>query len=156
MELFDLFAPKMKSVCLRYIKHNHDAEEAMLVAFTSAFSKIHSLKHEELAESWLKDLMVGTCCAIAKKNFADAPVSKHSNDEKLSLSKLSISKNQAKKALTVLKGYARIMFTLVFVDRYSTEQASRFLSMPEEECLIYLHNAKIAVTAQLVKMSNPK
>jgi len=156
MELFDQYAPKMKSVCLRYINHNHEAEEAMLVAFASAFSKIQSLKQDDLVETWLKDLMVKTCCQITKKSIGNIPPTKQAFESKTLASKISASKTQAKKAYVTLKGYARIVFTLVFVDKYSTEDASRFLGMPEEECLIYLHNAKSTVLGQLEKISHPK
>ncbi|MCF6308783.1 MAG: hypothetical protein L3J09_12645, partial [Flavobacteriaceae bacterium] len=45
-QLFELFAPKMLSVCRQYLKNNALAEEVMLSGFLKVFTHLNSFKFE--------------------------------------------------------------------------------------------------------------
>lgn len=56
--LFELYAPKMLSVCRYYIKDLQRAEDAMLNGFFKVFSNLKSFKSEGSFEGWIRRIMV--------------------------------------------------------------------------------------------------
>ena len=56
--LFEMYAPKMLSVCRYYIKDLQHAEEAMLNGFFKVFSNLKSFKAEGSFEGWIRRIMV--------------------------------------------------------------------------------------------------
>lgn len=56
--LFELFAPKMLSVCRYYIKDLQHAEEAMLNGFLKVFSNLTNFRNEGSFEGWVRRIMV--------------------------------------------------------------------------------------------------
>ncbi|MFI0430419.1 RNA polymerase sigma factor [Mariniflexile sp. HMF6888] len=56
--LYELYAPKMLSVCRYYIKDLQHAEEAMLNGFFKVFSNLSSYRAEGSFEGWIRRIMV--------------------------------------------------------------------------------------------------
>ncbi|WP_299553253.1 RNA polymerase sigma factor [Seonamhaeicola sp.] len=56
--LFELYAPKMLSVCRYYIKDLQQAEEAMLNGFFKVFSNLRNFKAAGSFEGWIRRIMV--------------------------------------------------------------------------------------------------
>jgi RNA polymerase sigma-70 factor (ECF subfamily) len=57
-KLYEVYAPKMLSVCRYYVKDVQKAEEAMLNGFFKAFTNLSSFKNEGSFEGWLRKIMV--------------------------------------------------------------------------------------------------
>lgn len=64
-QLYELFAPKMFAICLRYSKNREEAEEILQEGFVQVFKSLKSFKHEGSFEGWVRKIMV-YCCI---KNF---------------------------------------------------------------------------------------
>ena len=75
--LFEKFAPKMLTVCIRYAKNKSDAEDVLQDAFIKVFNKISEFKKEGSLEGWIRRIMVNTSLDQIRKN------SKFSNDTDL-------------------------------------------------------------------------
>jgi RNA polymerase sigma-70 factor (ECF subfamily) len=56
--LFEMYAPKMLSVCRYYIKDLQHAEEAMLNGFFKVFSNLKNFREEGSFEGWIRRIMV--------------------------------------------------------------------------------------------------
>ncbi len=63
-QLYELFAPKMMIVCLRYSKNLEEAEEILQDGFMRVFKYISQYKHEGYFEGWIRKIMVN--CALQK------------------------------------------------------------------------------------------
>src|SRR5438309_8385659 len=59
-ELYRLFAPGMFTVCLRYGKDRHEAEEILQEGFIKVFSSLHQYRNEGSLEGWIRRIMVTT------------------------------------------------------------------------------------------------
>ncbi len=57
-ELFELFSPKMLSVCRQYLKQHSLAEEVMLNGFFKVFTKIEMYSGNGSFEGWIRRIMV--------------------------------------------------------------------------------------------------
>ena len=57
-DLYDLFAPKMFAVCLRYSKNREEAEEILQEGFVQVFKSLKSFRYEGSFEGWIRKIMV--------------------------------------------------------------------------------------------------
>ena len=62
--LYELYAPKMFVVCLRYSKNKEEAEEIVQEGFMKVFSFLHQFRSEGSFEGWIKKIMVN--CALQR------------------------------------------------------------------------------------------
>lgn len=63
-KLYDLFAPKMLGVCMRYAKNREEAEEVLHEGFMRVFTYIKKFKGIGSFEGWIRKIMVN--CALSK------------------------------------------------------------------------------------------
>jgi len=63
-QLYQLFAPKMFAVCLRYSKKREEAEEILQEGFIQVFKSLKKFRHEGSFEGWMRKIMVN--CALAR------------------------------------------------------------------------------------------
>lgn len=61
-KLYNLFAPKMLGVCLRYAKNREEAEEILQEGFLRVFTYINTFKGAGSFEGWIRKIMVN--CAL--------------------------------------------------------------------------------------------
>jgi RNA polymerase sigma-70 factor (ECF subfamily) len=66
--LFDKFARKMLSVCLRYAKNEEQAEDVLQDGFVKVFVKLKDFKSEGSLEGWIRRIMVNTALDQIRKN----------------------------------------------------------------------------------------
>src|SRR5690606_2296616 len=65
--LFELYAPKMLSVCRYYIADLHYAEDIMLNGFLKVFNHLKSFKNEGSFEGWMRRIMVRESISFLRK-----------------------------------------------------------------------------------------
>lgn len=63
-KLYELYAPKMLVVCLRYAKSKDEAEDILQEGFMKVFTFLHQYKFEGSFEGWIRKIMVN--CALQK------------------------------------------------------------------------------------------
>lgn len=67
--IFDRFAGKMMSVCMRYSKSRQAAEDVMQDGFIRVFKKLHTFQHKGSFEGWIRTIMVNTALkALSNKH----------------------------------------------------------------------------------------
>lgn len=57
-KIYELYAPKMLSVCRQYVKDLQHAEETMLSGFLKVFTHLSDFKAEGSFEGWIRKIMV--------------------------------------------------------------------------------------------------
>ena len=67
-KLFDMFAPKMFGVCLRYAKNTEQAEDVLQDGFVKVFTKLSHFKGGGSLEGWIRRIMVNTSLDQIRKN----------------------------------------------------------------------------------------
>nr|WP_319399709.1 RNA polymerase sigma factor [uncultured Carboxylicivirga sp.] len=59
-QLYEMFAPKMLGVCMRYCKGRDEAEDCLQEGFIKVFSKIHLFGFKGSFEGWIRRIVVNT------------------------------------------------------------------------------------------------
>ena len=67
--LFNLYAPVMKSICLRYMKNEVDAEDALIKGFYKILSNIRTYSGTGNFEGWMKRVVINECLMLLRKNY---------------------------------------------------------------------------------------
>ena len=66
--LFRMYAPVLKSICLRYMKSEVDAEDVLVKGFYKIFSNIKAYSGLGSFEGWMKRIVINECLMLLRKN----------------------------------------------------------------------------------------
>ncbi len=66
-QLYHQYHKAMYNTCLRMLKIEADAEDAMQNAFIDVFTKLESFRYESTIGAWIKRIVVNTCINHLKK-----------------------------------------------------------------------------------------
>jgi len=53
-QVFEMYAPKMMSVCMRYGRHKLESEEIMQDGFVKVFTNLHKFEYKGSFEGWVR------------------------------------------------------------------------------------------------------
>lgn len=65
--LFEQYAGKMMTICLRYTRNQKDAEDTLQESFIRIFSSISGFREEGSFEGWLRRIVVHTALKMLQK-----------------------------------------------------------------------------------------
>lgn len=65
--LFDRYAGRMMSVCLRYAKEHSEAEDILQEGFIKVYANLKSFRHEGSFEGWVRRIMVTSALKYLRK-----------------------------------------------------------------------------------------
>jgi RNA polymerase sigma-70 factor (ECF subfamily) len=133
--LFDIYAPKLYVVCLRYMKDQMRAQDVLQDAFVKIFGHIGNYKSEGAFEGWLKKIAVNTCLdQLRKDKKLLTDVSLDDVSHKLAHQDYSVEKLMADDLLKLVQalpdGY-RTVFNLFAIEGYSHQEISVQLGISE-------------------------
>jgi RNA polymerase sigma factor (sigma-70 family) len=133
--LFDIYAPKLYVVCLRYLKDQMRAQDVLQDTFVKIFANIGNYKSEGAFEGWLKRIAVNTCLDQLRKDkklLTDVSIDDVSH--KLSTDSFSVEKLMADDLLKLVQalpdGY-RTVFNLFAIEGYSHQEIAQQLGISE-------------------------
>lgn len=66
--LYTRFAPKLKSICIRYLKDSDEAKDVLQDSFIKIFHQLDKYKGEGSLEGWMKRIVINTTLDYIKKN----------------------------------------------------------------------------------------
>ena len=66
-QLYSRFAPKMLALCLRYMRHEFDAEDALARGFVKVFRCLHQFEGKGSLEGWVRRIMVHESLSILRR-----------------------------------------------------------------------------------------
>ena len=133
--LFDISAPKLYVVCLRYLKDQMRAQDVLQDTFVKIFAHIGNYKSEGAFEGWLKRIAVNTCLdQLRKDKKLLTDVSLDDVSHKLAHQDYSAEKLMADDLLKLVQalpdGY-RTVFNLFAIEGFSHQEIAQQLSISE-------------------------
>jgi RNA polymerase sigma factor (sigma-70 family) len=170
--LFELFAPAMQEVCIRYAKNQQDAKEILLSGFKNIFAGLKNYyesnekRKKESTEvplgEWIKKEIIMAAARHMhqnkKEHFVSStvsmrdlekPVTDEISDEKIIQ---SATKQTIIRGLQQLTTSYRVIYNMHEVDGYSYEEISKMLDISEYLAKDSLSKAKFNLRKNLAKM----
>lgn len=146
-KLFELLAPKMLSVCLRYVGDRSVAEDLLQDAFVTLYTKLDSYKGEGSFEGWARRIFVTTCLMYLRKKDALKMSEDLESARAVSASTPSAMENIGYKELMALilqlpPGF-RSVFNMYVIEGYSHKEISQALGISEVTSRTQLSRARL-------------
>ncbi|MES2851234.1 MAG: sigma-70 family RNA polymerase sigma factor [Bacteroidota bacterium] len=153
--LFDMLGKKMLIVCLRYLKNEQDAEEAMLDGFYKFFKNLHGFTYngDAALHGWLKKIMINECLMQLRKKNVFSIVTE-SAAEDVALEEEGLNSLSAKEILLLIVqlpvGY-RTVFNLYVMEGMEHKEIAALLGIAEGTSKSQLSKAKILLQKNLAQ-----
>jgi RNA polymerase sigma-70 factor (ECF subfamily) len=132
--LYNTYADKMFSVCLRYTKTREEAEDVFQDAFVKILNKINTYKHTGSFEGWMRRIMVNTALRSRDKRTLKYEVSDIADVKEPSFNNNTLEKLEAKTIVNLIselpEGY-RVVFNLFAIEGYSHKEIAEQLEVTE-------------------------
>ena len=153
--LFDKFAPKMMTVCLRYMKNAEEAEDMLQDAMVKVFSYLNKYSHEGSFEGWIRRIVVNTCLDQIRKNSKLNEIQNIEDVEyRLSINDKIIENIAAQDLLNLIQkmpdGY-RVVFNMFAIEGFSHQEIADSLGITESTSKSQYLRARAYLRERIVK-----
>ena len=144
-ELYDMYAPKMFAICLRYTKNQMDAEDTLQEGFVKLYNNLHRFRGEGSFDGWVRRIFVNTAIEhIRKKNLnitnGEGLENSIADKRKSALDNL-YEKDIIKTSMKLSEGY-RTVFNLYAVEGFSHKEIANHLGITESTSKSQFSRAK--------------
>lgn len=135
--LYGHYAKPMYNLCLRMLRHAHDAEDVLQVAFVDIFGKIETFNFDASISAWIKRIVVNRCIDHLKKRrllTTDLDPSRHDSAEEMVRTEptpgaMKLSVEQIKRATLKLSEGYRVVLSLYLFEGYDHEEIAQILGI---------------------------
>lgn len=145
--LFDILAPKMLSVCLRYSGDRMVAEDLLQDGFVTLFTHLDSYTGSGSFEGWARKIFVNTALMYLRKKDALKDTDDIAEARSLSSGDSSavekIGYKELMKLIASLPADYRTVFNMYEVEGYSHKEIAEALGMTEATSRSKLQRARI-------------
>lgn len=153
-ELYELFAPKMLSVCRQYIQYDELAEEVMLSGFLKVFLNLVSFKFEGSFEGWVRRIMVNEAISQLRKDkklyFEEESILEFSMEHAAYL-ETDLETEQIQKWIDELPEGYKTVFVLYAVEGYKHSEIAELLQVSESTSKSQLFKARRMLQGKINK-----
>lgn len=146
-KLYNLFAPKMLGVCLRYARNREEAEEVLQEGFLRVFTYIKNFRGDGSFEGWIRKIMVNCALQRYRSKSTLQPVIRLDGSGYDAESETDIAAGlDAKELLALVQtlpaGY-RIVFNLYVFEGYKHREIAEALGISEGTSKSNLSDARV-------------
>lgn len=155
-KLFDLFAPKLFGVCLRYMKDHNLAQDTLQDGFVKIFKKLSDYNGKGSFEGWMRRIVVNTCLDQLRKdqklkmNTSIDDVSFLVKDNHWIEEELT-AKDLLKLVESLPDGY-RVVFNMFAIEGYSHKEIAERLNVSENTSKSQFSRAKSHLRKKLIEL----
>nr|WP_262910396.1 sigma-70 family RNA polymerase sigma factor [Pontibacter silvestris] len=149
--LYERFASPMYGVCLRYLKNQMDAEEALLNGFMKIYQNINRFEAKGSFEGWVRRIMVNEALAFLRKK---EPLHMAIEDNTVQVASVGgadhdIAEGELLELLRILPAGYRAVFNLYAIEGYSHKEIADMLSITEGTSKSQLSKARTMLQRRL-------
>jgi len=131
-EIYQLFAGKLFSICLKYSKNKQEAQDNFQDGFITIFDKIGQFRFNGSFEGWMKRVMVNTVLVkYRKKNVLNIVTEEIPDEVVVDIDDEDISLDFLLNLIQSLPDRYRMVFNLYVLDGHSHKEISKLLQIAE-------------------------
>jgi RNA polymerase sigma factor (sigma-70 family) len=158
--LFDKFAPKMLSICKRYIPNGEESEDVLQDAFVKIFQKIGDFKQEGSLEGWMRRIVVNTALDAIRKNKKWLGVAQvEAVENQVSFDDNAFDNMDVNHLLQMINempdGY-RVVFNMFAIEGYSHKEIADTLGVSENTSKSQYSRARAFLRTQIEQLESEK
>jgi RNA polymerase sigma factor (sigma-70 family) len=151
--LFERYAGILMTICRRYARDQHEAEDMLQESFISIFSHIHQFKFAGSFEGWLKRITVNAAIKILQKR--KIKVIGITNDQHELISPdfnvySDLSTEEILKLISQLPDGYRVIFNLYAIEGYSHEEIAVMLNIKTATSRSQLSKARAILKDRII------
>ncbi|MDX1940591.1 MAG: sigma-70 family RNA polymerase sigma factor [Saprospiraceae bacterium] len=154
-EVFQRYAGKMLTVCLRYARHRMEAEDMLQDAFIKVFDNINQFQFVGSFEGWVRRIVVNTALKkFQQKSFKDEAIGiDEGYDIILEPSVYAdLHEEELLNLIAQLPDGYRVVFNLYAIEGYSHSEIAEMLGIEESTSRTQLLKARRILQDRIVKM----
>ena len=152
--LYELYAPKMLSVCRYYISDIHFAEEVMLNGFFKIFTKLNDFKGEGSFEGWVRRIMVREAISfLRKKKTIEFASDELKTNEEIVVIESELDIEEMQRLIDDLPEGYRMVFVMYAIEGYKHHEIAKTLSITEGTSKSQLFKARKLLQSQLKQLN---
>ena len=153
-ELFNRYAGKMMTVCLRYARHRMEAEDLLQDAFIKIFDNMHSFEGKGSFEGWIRRIVVNTALKnISRHSFQKEGIGLEgvleSSEDPSVFSQLS--EQELLNLISSLPNGYRVCFNLYVIEGFSHREIGEMLKIEESTSRSQLVKARNMLQNMVLK-----
>ncbi len=152
-ELYNMYSKAMYNVCVRMMKDDSSAEDALQMAFVKAFKNIDSYKYDATFGAWLKRIVINTCISelnkrkvffqeVDDKDYVE--VENEETDHAYDIQRIQY-------AMQMLPEGYRVIFTMYAVEGYDHQEISQVMGISEGTSKSQYSRAKVKLKELLLE-----
>jgi len=146
-QLYKLYSKAMFNICYRMMNDVADAEDMLQEAFSEAFRRLDSFRHESTFGAWLKMIVIHKCINEIKRKkaqleFFDDMTPFEDEEDLTDVQETGLSPDKIKKAMTELPKGSRMIFSLYLLEGYDHQEISEILGISESNSKTQYMRAK--------------
>lgn len=155
-QLFDMLAPGMMAVCIRYMGEREAAKDVLQDGFITLFSKLDEYSARGPFEGWARKIFVNTALmALRKKDMLKESTSLEDAfgvaEESPSVSE-NLARQQLMKMIAELPPGYRTVFNLYAIEGFSHKEIAGMTGISEATSRSQLQRARMLLQAKLKKI----
>jgi RNA polymerase sigma-70 factor (ECF subfamily) len=132
--LYNMLAPKMFGVCLRYSKDRTEAEDNLQEGFIKVFTYLKNFRHEGSLEGWVRRIMVNVSIEKFRKQHVMHPVEDVSIYDSKNYSNDIVEKITADELMGLIQDLPpryRMVFNLFVMEGLNHKEISEAMQISE-------------------------
>jgi RNA polymerase sigma factor (sigma-70 family) len=146
-QLYNFYAPKMKSICLRYARTKSEADDIFQDSFIKVLKNIKTYEYKGSFEGWIRKIVVNTAINHYKKDLAY--ISSHLSyedaeepeDESCDLVN-HLSTNELMEIIKKIPAGYNMVFNLYAIEGYDHAEIAEMLQITESASRSQLSRAR--------------
>ena len=157
-ELYQLLAPKLLGVCVRYMQDRDEAEDVMQDAFVKIFTSIKSFKADGSFEGWARRITVNTALSALKKRgriLFERNLELVENTEFSEEEEELVDLDQVTACINALAPGYRTIINLFLIEEFSHKEIAEKLSISESTSRSQCARARQALMKLLKEKLKP-
>lgn len=153
-KIYQLFAPVLYGLCLKYMKNEEDAKDVFQEAFVIAFQKMSQYRFEGSFEGWLKRIFINKLIETLNKRKRDVFLVEeiHSDaviEEDEETDPFLIPQEQLLECIQQLPDQYRLVFNLYYFEKMKHKEIADALNISEGTSKSNLNRAKSNLQKQI-------
>lgn len=154
--LYELYAPKMLSVCRYYVRDVHQAEEVLLNGFFKVFKYIKTYKSEGSFEGWIRKIMVRESISYLrqKSKIEFSEDDGYLKKEYTNNINSNIEVAEIQQLIDSLPEGYRMVFVMYAIEGYKHQEIAELLKISEGTSKSQLFKARQMLQKKLKELNN--